>query len=561
MKNLRQVFILAITYVLVASCNSAGRSKSSLTGWNYNDPRFGGYIKGDPSVGQEIPDGMVPIEGGTFTMGQVQDDVMNDWNTTPKTMHVRSFFMDEAEVTNSEYLLYLQVTKDVFPPEEEKYKHIYNSAVPDTLVWREGMANSDLLIENYLRNAAYSDYPVVGVSWLLATRYCKWRTNAVNLRKLIEKGVVANIFKDPNIRNYFDTDTYLSAPDKLFDGDSTVYKRGLPLRKILVDSLNRPIRQNKNQFTGRHVTMTDNILVQSFRLPTEVEWEYAAKAISENREYNTIRGRKKYPWQGRYTRDKSNRYKGDQLANFKQAFGNYNGIAGWSSDGSDIPIKVKSYPPNAYGLYDMAGNVNEWVSDVYRPIIDTEASDFNYFRGNIFTKKLIDSLGRVVIVGESAKATITYDTLPNGKIYPIELPGEVKYIPLTKDDLFMRRNYTKSYNIDYNDGDKPSTRFYDLDDDQYASRGRMYNSPINQRDTITGELNVYDNSTTRSTLISNNTRVFKGGSWKDREYWLDPSQRRFLPEYMSTNDIGFRCATDMIGDQNCCRKKTGTGIN
>lgn len=556
MKNLRQVLLLAVSSMLIISCNSVGKSKSSLTGWNYNDPRFGGYIKGNPNAGQETPDGMVAIEGGTFTMGQVQDDVMNDWNTTPKTMHVRSFYLDEAEVTNSEYLLYLQVTKDVFPPEEEKYKHIYNAALPDTLVWRKSMANTELLSENYLRHPAYSDYPVVGVSWLQAVRYCKWRTNAVNLRKLIDKGVIRNILKD-STRNFFDTDTYLSAPYKLFDGDSTVFKRGLPTRRLANEPRTRPVR---GQFTGRQVTQSDGILVQKFRLPTEVEWEYAAKAVSENREYNTIRGRKKYAWNGRYTRDRSTRYKGDHLANFKQGYGNYSGLAGWSSDGSDITIKVKSYPPNAYGLYDMSGNVNEWVADVYRPIIDSEATDFNYYRGNIFTKKLIDSLGRVVIVGESAKATITYDTLPNGKIYPIELPGEVKYVPLTKDDLFMKRNYRKAFNVDLNDGDKNSTRFYDLDDDQFVNKSRMYNSPINKRDSITGRLTVYDDNPSRSTLISNKTRVYKGGSWKDREYWLDPSQRRYLPEYMSSNDIGFRCAADMMGDQNCCRKKTGTGI-
>lgn len=558
MKNLWQLCLLTTVSILLASCNSVGKSKSSLTGWNYNDPRFGGYIKGDPNVGQQTPEGMVAIEGGTFTMGQVQDDIMNDWNTTPKTMHVRSFYMDEAEVTNSEYLLYLQVTKDVFPPEEEKYKHIYNSALPDTLVWRKTMANTSLLSENYLRHPAYSEYPVVGVSWLQAVRYCKWRTNAVNLKRLIDKGVIDNVFtRSDTINKFFDTDTYLSAPDKLFDGDSTVYKRGLPTRRTANTPRTRPVR---GQFTGRQVTMLDGILAQKFRLPTEVEWEYAAKAISENREYNTIRGRNKYAWKGKYTRDRSTRYKGDHLANFKQGYGNYSGLAGWSSDGSDITIKVKSYPPNAHGLYDMSGNVNEWVADVYRPIIDSKATDFNYFRGNIFTKKLIDSLGRVVIVGESAKATITYDTLPNGKIYPVELPGEVKYIPLTKDDLFMRRNYRKSYNVDHNDGDKLSTRFYDLEDDQFASKARMYNSPKNKRDSITGKLTVYDDNPTRSTLISNKTRVYKGGSWKDREYWLDPSQRRYLLEYMSTNDIGFRAAADMLGDQNCCRKKTGSGI-
>lgn len=556
MKNFKKALLLSALGILVLSCNSVGKSKSSLTGWNYNDPRFGNYLKGNPNAGQETPPGMVAIEGGTFTMGQVQDDIMNDWNTTPKTMHVSSFYMDEAEVTNAEYLLYLQHTKDVFPPDNENYKHIYSSALPDTLVWRKGMANTQLLAENYLRNPAYADYPVVGVSWLQATRYCKWRTNAVNLRILIDKGVIRNVLRD-STRSFFDTDTYLSAPNKLFNGDSTVYRRGLPVRVTAENPRQSPQR---GQFTGRHVTAYEGILIPEFRLPTEAEWEYAAKAIIENREYNTIRGRKKYPWQGRYTRDKSTRYKGDQLANFKQEAGNYSGIAGWSSDGADITIKVKSYPPNAFGLYDMAGNVNEWVADVYRPIIDTEASDFNYFRGNIFTKKLIDSLGRVVIVGESAQATITYDTLPNGKIYPIELPGEVKYIPITKDDLFMRRNYNRSNYSNYNDGDKLSTRFFDLDDDQFEQKARMYNSPINKRDSITGKLTTYDDSPRRSTLISDKTRVYKGGSWKDREYWLDPSQRRYLPEYMSSNDIGFRAAANMFGSGNFTTKKTGSGI-
>ena len=72
----------------------------------------------------------------------------------------------------------------------------------------------------------------------------------------------------------------------------------------------------------------------------------------------------------------------------------------------------------------MSGNV-EVGWDVYRPIIDAEANDFNYFRGNIFTKKLIDSTGRVVVIGDQAQPTIAYDTLPNGKIVPLELPGEL----------------------------------------------------------------------------------------------------------------------------------------
>ena len=405
------------------------------------------------------------------------------------------------------------------------------------------MGNTELLSESYLRHPAYSDYPVVGVSWIQAVQYCKWRTSAVNLKKLIDKGVLSNVLENDTIRNFFDTDLYLENPYKLFDGDSTVYKRGLPDYKARKKGAPRPA---KGSFTGRQVTSQDGILSQKFRLPTEVEWEYAAKATSGNREYNNIRGRKKYAWDGKFTRDKSKRYKGDQLANFKQRKGSYSGLAGWSEDGSDIPIKVKSYPPNAFGLYDMSGNVAEWVADVYRPIIDTEANDFNYFRGNIFTKKLIDSNGDVVVIGETGQPSIKYDTLPNGKIIPIEFPGEIKYVPVTKDDTFMRRNYNTANNLDKNDGDKFSNRLYDLEDEQRTNKSRMYNSPTIRKDEETGKVNQYDINK-RSTLISNKTRVHKGGSWQDREYWLDPAQRRYLPEYMSTNYIGFRCATDVLG--------------
>jgi len=551
MNKFFRITLFLFSLSLLVSCNSARDNKSSLTGWNFNDPKYGSYIKGTSFQGQKVPDGMVPIEGGSFTMGQVQDDVMFDWNTTPQQMHVRSFYLDETEVTNSEYLLFLQVTKDVFPPEEEKYKNIYTSLVPDTLVWRNSLGNTELLSESYLRHPAYSDYPVVGVSWIQAVQYCKWRTSAVNLKKLIDKGVLSNVLENDTIRNFFDTDLYLENPYKLFDGDSTVYKRGLPDYKARKKGAPRPA---KGSFTGRQVTSQDGILSQKFRLPTEVEWEYAAKATSGNREYNNIRGRKKYAWDGKFTRDKSKRYKGDQLANFKQRKGSYSGLAGWSEDGSDIPIKVKSYPPNAFGLYDMSGNVAEWVADVYRPIIDTEANDFNYFRGNIFTKKLIDSNGDVVVVGETGQPSIKYDTLPNGKIIPIEFPGEIKYVPVTKDDTFMRRNYNTANNLDKNDGDKFSNRLYDLEDEQRTNKSRMYNSPTIQKDEETGKVNQYDINK-RTTLISNKTRVYKGGSWQDREYWLDPAQRRYLPEYMSTNYIGFRCATDVLGTLSFKKKK------
>ncbi|ARV06344.1 gliding motility lipoprotein GldJ [Polaribacter sp. SA4-10] len=548
MRNILKTSIVVLTTLLLANCNRSTTGKSTLTGLNFNDPKNGNYIRSTSFEGQKPPLGMVAVEGGSFTMGQVQDDVMFDWNTTPKKMHIRSFFMDESEVTNSEYFLYVQYIKDVFPPSEEKYKHVYNAVLPDTLVWRKSLGNTDILSDNYLRHPAYADYPVVGVSWLQANEYCKWRTNAVNLKTLIDKGHIKNIFESDTIRNFFDTEVFLADSDKLFEGDTTIYKRGIRTRG----------RATSGSFQGRKITRADGVLSQKFRLPTEAEWEFAAKANIENREYNNIRGRKKYAWNGKYSRDESKRFKGDQLANFKQGKGNYSGLSGWSTDGSDIPIKVRSYPPNGFGLYDMSGNVAEWVADVYRPIIDNEANDFNYFRGNIFTKKMINKDGKVVITGTPDGIEVEYDTLPNGKIVPKQLPGSIKYIPITKDDTSLRRNFTVYNNSNIGDGELNSTRFYEDDEEQFSSRPSMYNSPKKPTrvfDSIKNRtIPTYD-AKKRRTLISNNTRVYKGGSWSDREYWLDPAQRRYLPEYMATNYIGFRCVTDKVGPMTYKKRK------
>lgn len=542
MKNYSLKVLMACTIVLAGftSCkNSSGSGDTSrATGWKIN-ARDGGFQYNSNFKEQETPSGTVFIEGGTFTKGKVQDDVMRDWNNTPTKQHVQSFYMDETEVSNKDYLEYLDWLKSVFPVDAPNHRNIYLGALPDTLVWHNRLGYNEVMVNNYLRHPAYGNYPVVGVNWVQAVQYSEWRTNRVNELILEREGFLERntgiaAYKGETQGGTFSTDTYLNSPSSTYGGQ--------------IDSLQgRMKRDSVNVFAKPQ----SGIFSPDFRLPTETEWEYAAAALVGKREYNNYRGRKKYPWNGEYTRSGKRRFRGDQLENFKQGNGDYGGIAGWSDDGADITAESKSYPPNDYGLYDMAGNVSEWVADVYRPIVDDEANDFNYYRGNIYMKASIDENGKMVVVDQN---NITYDTLSNGRIVVRDLPGQLATIPLDEDDTYLRTNFDKSDNRDYRDGDAGSTRYFDQffgyeDEPEEDTNKRMYNSPQHsvETDSLGNLLKEYDKSNLRTTLIDNETRVYKGGSWKDRAYWLDPAQRRFLPQYMATDYIGFRCAVSRVG--------------
>ena len=544
-KNLAfKLFVTVVAASLFVGCNKSRDYKNSsrATGWKLNS-KEGGFQYNPKSKEQETGPGLVFIEGGTFTMGRVQDDPMRDWNNAPTQQHVQSFYMDETEVTNLMYLEYLDWLKKVFPPTDENYRNIYTGAVPDTLVWRNRLGFNETMTQNYLRHPAYSEYPVVGVSWIQAVEFSKWRTDRVNEMLLEQEGITAkNSRYDAKPGETFSTDTYLNAPTLTYGGNDSITRGGRRSAQIA---------KNSKDSTHLYVQSQDGILLPAYRLPTEAEWEYAALGLVELRNYNTYRGKKKYPWDGRYTRSGKRRSMGDQLANFKQGAGDYGGIAGWSDDGADITAQVKSYPPNDYGLYDMAGNVAEWVADVYRPIVDDEFNDFNYFRGSIYTKNAIDEEGRVRIV---TKDSILYDTLSNGKIIARSLPGEILTVPVDEQETYLRTNFDKSDNRDYRDGDKRSTRYYQSFGGEFSEadeNATMYNSPQPKvYADSTGNLDrQYDKSSNRTTLISNEVRVYKGGSWRDRAYWLDPAQRRYFPQDMATDYIGFRCAMSRVGSK------------
>lgn len=543
------------SFIALFSLSMLGCSKSSSkygnssrgTGWQIN-AKEGGFQYNTRFKEQETAPGLVFVEGGTYTMGKVQDDVMHDWNNTPNQQHVQSFYIDETEVTNLMYLEYLDWIKRVYPPENPEFEDIYNGLLPDTLVWRNRLGSAEILVENYLRHPAYRNYPVVGVSWLQANEYAKWRSDRVGEMVLQKEGYLDRGAHIPTesvtATNNFNLDTYVNVPNQTFKDSLGTHLGG---------------KGNRRNDTLIGFASRETGLIQiRYRLPTEAEWEYAALGLTGIREYNIYRGRKKYPWNGQYTRTGERKIKGDQLANFKQGKGDYGGIAGWSDDGADITNEVMSYDPNDFGIYDMAGNVAEWVADVYRPIVDDEFNDFAYYRGNVYTKNALAEDGSVKVIGTD---NFEYDTLTNGKIIAKSLPGQLAKIPVDEDETYLRTNFDKSDNRNFRDGDKQSSRYFDDFEEGEDSNSdvtrKMYDSPkhivgANSDGTMNRE---YDKSNTRTSLVNDQARVYKGGSWKDREFWIDPAQRRFYPEDMATDFIGFRCAMSRVGSKSMNKKK------
>ena len=148
MYKLRALPVFVVVALFLFSCKGGNQDNvSPTTGWSYRDPKSSdvndlGYPIGEASEQVTGPN-LVLIEGGTFTMGRVEQDVMFDWNNSPRRVTVSSFYMDETEITNLDYREYLYWLRRVY----SDYPEVHRRALPDTLVWRSPLGLNEPYVQ------------------------------------------------------------------------------------------------------------------------------------------------------------------------------------------------------------------------------------------------------------------------------------------------------------------------------------------------------------------------------------------------------------------------------
>lgn len=539
------VISLGIILVLFTSCM---KQSSPTTGWDYNDPKNGGFQKG-PYIEQETGPGLVLIEGGTFQMYLEQDSIISD---VKMNVVVPSFYLDEKEVTNMAWCEYLYWLDRTFSPD---FPLVYMNALPDTLCWTNVAGNTQNYINDYLRHPSYANYPVVGISWMQANNYCEWRTDRVNELILIREGILVT---NPMQQNEpFTTGAYLAGQ----------YDIGLNPSGQMPDL--DPAKGGYSPVTGkfkspnmatRIVRWSDGILLPHYRLPTEAEWEYASSSgVTINRKTH-----KKL--------DAGMKMFGQFVNPIYYDHGQYN---------SYTVMPVDAFLPNDFGVYNLAGNVSEWVADVYiertdsstytySPFVHKEIKvplqTYTYNYANKLDEVIYDldyieyNIRQLEVETEKDSVTellfnVTYQLISEGqdlndvKAYS-DAARKVRYL---LDDYFreIERIY-KNNLIQTRDAEAPlyiltsmkkifATSIIDTPGNiQYEDVSP--DSRIQLRNNGTWECPNYD-----EIIKNNDLRVYKGPNWLDTEKWVQPSFRRKMNKYDTSALVGFRCAMDRVG--------------
>jgi gliding motility-associated lipoprotein GldK len=377
--NIKKFILLTTVLVLVASCNSGDRGQ--LVG-----------VKGK-SWHPEKPYGMTLVPGGAFIMGKSDDDIAGVQDAPTKTATVRAFYMDETEITNSEYRSFVEWVRDsilrlklaemadlegktpgngdigefayldsnpeelnayesymlnTYGNEQRKINHdpelfFDTSEYPDEL-YAEVMDGMYLPLEESYNGQRTWDVKQFKFQYTYMDIAKAAKDRSLRRSEVLEQEEVeiypdttawirdfAYSYNEPMHNDYFWHDAY---------GDYPVV--GVSWKQARAFCQWRTIKHNGYQKSkGKQP-------VNAYRLPSEAEWEYAARGGLQGGTY---------PWGGPYAKND----RGCFMANFKPLRGDY------AADQALYTVEADAYDPNDFNLYNMAGNVSEWVAGSYDP--------------------------------------------------------------------------------------------------------------------------------------------------------------------------------------------------
>lgn len=359
MKN--RTFLIGFSFLLttafLSSCGSGSKqvaSKSNSKSKTSDGQLHGVAPSSRGSMGR--PYGMVYIPPGTFHMGPSDEDVNYNYTARNKSVSINGFWMDATEVTNNEYRQFVQWVRDSLAAVELGY--FKTSTNGDTAIdWKkaatikwgdsktlEKMSNIILAPDNRIYGRMELDpdkilFSVQGFNLKDAAK----RENATRPRKDFMYKYSMKVYPDtlcwmrdfsysynePMTKRYYSHPSYGNYPVV-----------GVSWKQAVA------FCHWRSKYLNDYLSKAKKAQESDYRLPTEAEWEYAARGG---------RSQSMYPWGNYYPRNK----KGCLMANFKPGRGNY------PEDGGFYTVKADSYWPNDFNLYNMAGNVAEWTSSYF----------------------------------------------------------------------------------------------------------------------------------------------------------------------------------------------------